>query len=224
MLRFKHLIFFGPTGTAKWRGQIYGSPRFSWFINQPDHLSRDFRRRFFPIDLSIAAIGNRQLCEQRRVVRAHPFSLRARNLSADAADRAVSDAWRHALRRAFLYAAGADRAEIRHRAGALARHGARLCPAARARLEPLFHLAAIQAHAARGPWDARENAVTAQRAAAVCAGAITGAKRESSEMRFSNRSSNCSRKRAGAIRPIPAGRNGISRSTAISSGASSSKP
>ena len=35
MLRFKHLIFFGPTGTAKWRGQIYGSPRFSWFINRP---------------------------------------------------------------------------------------------------------------------------------------------------------------------------------------------
>ncbi len=35
LLRFKHLIFFGPTGTAKWRGQIYGTPRFSWFINQP---------------------------------------------------------------------------------------------------------------------------------------------------------------------------------------------
>lgn len=35
MLRFKHLVFFGPTGTAKWRGQIYGTPRFSWFINQP---------------------------------------------------------------------------------------------------------------------------------------------------------------------------------------------
>lgn len=35
LLRFKHLIFFGPTGTAKWRGQIYGTPRFSWFINRP---------------------------------------------------------------------------------------------------------------------------------------------------------------------------------------------
>ena len=35
MLRFKHLIFFGPTGTAKWRGQIHGTPRFSWFINRP---------------------------------------------------------------------------------------------------------------------------------------------------------------------------------------------
>jgi glycosyltransferase involved in cell wall biosynthesis len=35
MLRFKHLIFFGPTGTAKWRGQIYGAPRFTWLINKP---------------------------------------------------------------------------------------------------------------------------------------------------------------------------------------------
>ena len=35
MLRFRHLVFFGPTGSAKWRGQIYGTPRFSWFINRP---------------------------------------------------------------------------------------------------------------------------------------------------------------------------------------------
>ncbi len=35
MLRFKHLIFFGPTGQAKWKGQIYGAPRFRWLLNQP---------------------------------------------------------------------------------------------------------------------------------------------------------------------------------------------
>ena len=35
MLRFKHLIFFGPTGTAKWKGQIYGTPRFTWLFNRP---------------------------------------------------------------------------------------------------------------------------------------------------------------------------------------------
>jgi GT2 family glycosyltransferase len=35
MLRFKHLIFFGPTGQAKWKGQIYGGPRFSWLLNRP---------------------------------------------------------------------------------------------------------------------------------------------------------------------------------------------
>lgn len=35
LLRFKHLIFFGPTGTAKWKGQVYGAPRFTWLINHP---------------------------------------------------------------------------------------------------------------------------------------------------------------------------------------------
>lgn len=35
MLRFKHLSFFGPTGTAKWKGQIYGAPRFTWLVNRP---------------------------------------------------------------------------------------------------------------------------------------------------------------------------------------------
>jgi hypothetical protein len=35
MLRFKHLIFFGPTGTIKWKGQIYGAPRFTWILNRP---------------------------------------------------------------------------------------------------------------------------------------------------------------------------------------------
>ena len=35
LLRFKHLIFFGPTGTAKWKGQIYGAPRFTWLVNRP---------------------------------------------------------------------------------------------------------------------------------------------------------------------------------------------
>ncbi len=47
MLRFKHLIFFGPTGTAKWRGQIYGTPRFSWFINRPVIYHGVFGEGFF---------------------------------------------------------------------------------------------------------------------------------------------------------------------------------
>jgi O-antigen biosynthesis protein len=35
LLRFRHLVFFGPTGTAKWKGQIYGAPRFTWLVNRP---------------------------------------------------------------------------------------------------------------------------------------------------------------------------------------------
>ena len=64
MLRFKHLIFFGPTGTAKWRGQIYGTPRFSWFINRPIFIT-GFLAKVFPVDLSDAAIGHRELSQQR---------------------------------------------------------------------------------------------------------------------------------------------------------------
>jgi hypothetical protein len=47
LLRFKHLIFFGPTGSAKWRGQIYGAPRFSWFLNRPIIYHGIFGEGFF---------------------------------------------------------------------------------------------------------------------------------------------------------------------------------
>jgi GT2 family glycosyltransferase len=47
LLRFKHLVFFGPTGTAKWRGQIYGTPRFSWFLNKPIIYHGAFGEGFF---------------------------------------------------------------------------------------------------------------------------------------------------------------------------------
>src|SRR5438046_1633783 len=49
LLRFKHLIFFGPTGTAKWRGQIYpaSARRFSWFVNRPVIYHGIFGEGFF---------------------------------------------------------------------------------------------------------------------------------------------------------------------------------
>src|SRR6188472_3304227 len=47
LLRFKHLIFFGPTGTAKWRGQIYGATRFSWFVNRQIIYHGVFGEGFF---------------------------------------------------------------------------------------------------------------------------------------------------------------------------------
>ena len=35
MLRFNHLIFFGLTGTAQWKGNLYGTPRFTWLVREP---------------------------------------------------------------------------------------------------------------------------------------------------------------------------------------------
>lgn len=46
-LRFKHLIFFGPTGQAKWKGQIYGAPRFAWLFNRPLIYHGVFGQGFF---------------------------------------------------------------------------------------------------------------------------------------------------------------------------------
>jgi GT2 family glycosyltransferase len=47
LLRFKHLIFFGPTGSVKWRGQIYGVPRSTWFISRPVIYHGIFGEGFF---------------------------------------------------------------------------------------------------------------------------------------------------------------------------------
>lgn len=35
LLRFKHLIYFGTTGGAKWRGTVYGTPRFEHIFSGP---------------------------------------------------------------------------------------------------------------------------------------------------------------------------------------------
>ena len=35
LLRFKHLLYFGMTGTAKWKGSVYGVPRFSDWLSRP---------------------------------------------------------------------------------------------------------------------------------------------------------------------------------------------
>ncbi len=35
LLRFKHFVYFGPTGSAKWRGQVYGSTHFSSLFQRP---------------------------------------------------------------------------------------------------------------------------------------------------------------------------------------------
>jgi O-antigen biosynthesis protein len=35
LLRFKHLIYFGPTGSAKWRGQVYGNLQVSSIFQRP---------------------------------------------------------------------------------------------------------------------------------------------------------------------------------------------
>ena len=35
LLRFKHLAYFGATGSARWRGKVYGNPHLSWWMSRP---------------------------------------------------------------------------------------------------------------------------------------------------------------------------------------------
>ena len=49
MLRFNHLIFSSaPTGTAQWKGNIYGAPRFTWLVNKPIVYHGVFGQGFIP--------------------------------------------------------------------------------------------------------------------------------------------------------------------------------
>ena len=89
MLRFKHLIFFGPTGTAKWKGQIYGAPRFNWFFNRPIIYHGVFGHGPVSVDLSRAAERARGLSQQHRMGRAHRVHRGARLAAREAAHGAA---------------------------------------------------------------------------------------------------------------------------------------
>ena len=125
----------------------------------PDHLSRGFWRRLFPVDLS------------RRRNRKSPPTSAASSGSSLTLFLFGLGIFLPVLRIVPYLMFGGTlcvalsymlRARIEPKfdtiAGAAARHVPRLCAAARPGLDPLFHLAAIQAHAARRHRHAREDA------------------------------------------------------------------
>ena len=155
MLRFKHLIFFGPTGTAKWRGQIYGTPRFSWFINRPIIYHGIFGEGLFQsiyptpqsdvagylssiewFALTVFLFGLGIFLPALRIV---PYLMFGGTLCV-----AISYMLRARIEPKFDTIAGAS-----------PRHVPRLCPAAGPRMVALFHLAPFQTDAAHGHQHAR---------------------------------------------------------------------
>src|SRR5438876_7895532 len=76
----------------------------------------------------------------------HDLSFWPRDFSAWPAHCSVPDAGWHFLRSAFVHGAGADRTTIRHGARAPAGYDPRVCATARARILPVFHMAAFQTH------------------------------------------------------------------------------
>src|SRR3712207_1064259 len=85
----------------------------------------------------------RRLPEQRRMVCAEHVPFRPRHFPAGGSHRAVSDAWRHVLRSAFLHAAGAHRTEVRHHRRAATGDVSRLLATTGQGLGSLLHLAAV---------------------------------------------------------------------------------
>ena len=90
MLRFKHLIFFGPTGTAKWKGQIYGAPRFTWLFNKPVIYHGVFGQGLFQSHLPRAAVRLAAYLSSIEWVVLTAFHRRARRAAGEAAHRAAT--------------------------------------------------------------------------------------------------------------------------------------
>src|SRR5437667_5325629 len=83
------------------------------------------------------------------------FSFWSRNFSARAAHCSVPDAGWHFLRGAFVHGSGPDRTKIRHGARAPAGDDPCVCSTARARIFPVFHMAAVQADTSKRHSEAR---------------------------------------------------------------------
>src|SRR5436190_5218065 len=94
------------------------------------------------------------------MVCAHDLSFWPRNFSARIAHCSVPDAGWHFLRSAFVHGSGTDRTTIRHSACAPAGDDPRVCATARARILPVFHLAAFQTHTGKRHSEARTFART----------------------------------------------------------------
>ena len=155
LLRFKHLIFFGPTGTAKWRGQIYGTPRFSWFINRPIIYHGIFGEGFFQ---SIYPTPQSEVAAYLGSIEWFALTVFLFGLGIFLPGLSILPylMFGGTLCVAIsLHAAGADRAEVRHDRRASPRDVPRLRAAAGPRMVALFHLAPFQTDAAHRHQHAR---------------------------------------------------------------------
>ena len=154
----------------------------------------------------------------------HDLSVWPGNFSAWAAHSSVLDAGRHFLRSAFVHGTGADRTKIRHGTRASAGDNPGVCATARARIFPIFHLAAFQTHTGKRHSEARtfarKRALTRQPESPR----ILERGGEGTAIISWAKYFGCSRKKAGAIPPTAAGTTGTFKFTAISGGASRFKP
>ena len=147
LLRFKHLVFFGPTGTAKWKGQIYGAPRFTWLINRPIIYHGIFGEGLFQSIYPTPQSDIAAYLSSIEWVGTHPFCFLPFDSFARLADRALPHVRGHLPRGAVPHDPRKARAEARH--DPRPPPGCLPCShtTARTRLVTLLHMAEVQAHA-----------------------------------------------------------------------------
>jgi hypothetical protein len=221
LLRFKHLIFFGPTGTAKWRGQIYGTTRFSWFVNRPIIYHGIFGEGFFQ-SIYPAPQSESRIPQQHRMVCADDLSF-------------WPGIFLPGLRIVpYLMLGGTFcvalsymvRARIEPKfdtSRAPAGYDPRVCATARARILPVFHLAAFQTHTGKRHSEARTFARTL-RSRGSLSRRVFWSEQGRDRHYFLGEMFRLLEKKAGAIPPTAAGTTGTFKFTAISGGASRFKP
>ena len=224
LLRFKHLIFFGPTGTAKWRGQIYGTTRFSWFVNRPIIYHGIFGEGFFQ---SIYPAPQSEVAAYLSSIEwfaLDDLSFWPGNFSAWAAHCSVPDARWHLLRGAFVHGCGRGSNQNSTRCTrACSLWSSRLCNLSCADSPGISPGCVSNAHrqTSSGSTNICPNACAREVASA---GVYFGASRGGTAIISWAKCFGCWRKKAGAIPPTAAGTTGIFKFTAISGGASHFKP
>ena len=150
LLRFKHLVFFGPTGTAKWKGQIYGAPRFTWLINRPIIYHGIFGEGLFQ---SIYPTPQSDLAAYLSSIEWVVLTFLVFCLSIPLPFLRIVPYLMFGgtfLVALSLHDPREARAQARHHPRPAPRRLSGPDPTARARLVPLLHLAEVQAHAPGG--------------------------------------------------------------------------
>ena len=184
--------FLWPDGTAKWRGQIYGTPRFSWFISRR-YLPWRFRRRIFP---TIYPTPQSEVAAYLSSIEwfALTVFLLAWEFFSSPAHCALPHVWWNVVRGHFLHVARAHRTEVRHHSRALARDVLALPSHSLGVGRVILHGCILSAHRARS-FGLMKPADAGAARAKTCAVSFTGAKRARTGISFDLRAFGPGRRR-----------------------------
>ena len=225
MLRYKHLQYFGPTGSAIWHGNVYSQVRMDSFFTKPIIYHGVFGTGLFQCIYPKALFAVRGVAGQPRVAGGDAL----RFLPVDPAGAAAAHPAHHVRpdprsSGLTLHGAGAHRDQVRqHRRAApvaLSRHRAAVAP----RLGALLHLAARQAHAPRRHRGQGGCAAPHRQLGRLRQPRVLERDRPRTHAPARHHATSCSTRRAGNFPSIPAGRTGTCTSSPAAGGTCASAP